>query len=92
VIAYRRGGALDSVIEGVTGSFFDEQTPDALARAVRRFETERGRYDAERIMRHARGFDRSRFLTRIAAVVDRLQAERSAEAGSLSVPRGAGTG
>lgn len=38
VIAYRRGGALDTVIEGQTGVFFGEQTPEALAEAVRSFE------------------------------------------------------
>lgn len=38
VIAFRRGGALESVIEGKTGMFFDEQTPESLADAVTRFE------------------------------------------------------
>jgi glycosyltransferase involved in cell wall biosynthesis len=77
VIAYRRGGALDSVVDGETGLFFDEQTPEALAAAVRRFEAEHHRYDAGRIMRHARGFDRPHFLARIAARVARLEAERT---------------
>jgi len=39
VIAYRRGGALDTVIEGVTGIFFDEQTPASLIEAMNRFES-----------------------------------------------------
>jgi glycosyltransferase involved in cell wall biosynthesis len=38
VIAYGAGGALDTVILGETGTFFDEQTPDALAQAVRTFD------------------------------------------------------
>ena len=38
VIAFRRGGALESVIEGKTGMFFDEQTPESLVDAVKRFE------------------------------------------------------
>lgn len=38
VIAYGAGGALDTVIAGETGTFFDEQTPDALAHAVRTFD------------------------------------------------------
>jgi glycosyltransferase involved in cell wall biosynthesis len=37
VIAYAAGGALDTVIAGETGSFFHEQTPQALAEAVRAF-------------------------------------------------------
>jgi glycosyltransferase involved in cell wall biosynthesis len=74
VIAYRRGGALDTVVDGVTGLFFDEPTPESLATAVRRFEAERGRFDAARIVEHARGFDRARFLERFAAVVARERA------------------
>ncbi len=38
VIAFRAGGALETVIDGETGLFFDEQTPESLADAVRRFE------------------------------------------------------
>lgn len=38
VIAFRAGGALETVIEGQTGVFFDEQTPESLAGAVKRFE------------------------------------------------------
>lgn len=39
VIAYGVGGARETVVEGETGVFFGEQTPDALAAGVRRFET-----------------------------------------------------
>jgi glycosyltransferase involved in cell wall biosynthesis len=38
VIALRRGGALETVIEGETGMFFDEQTPESLAACVEAFE------------------------------------------------------
>lgn len=38
VIAYRDGGALETVIENRTGVFFDHQTPESLAEAVRAFE------------------------------------------------------
>jgi len=38
VIAYGGGGALDTVQEGSTGTFFHEQTPEALAAAVRAFD------------------------------------------------------
>jgi len=37
VVAYRRGGALESIEEGKTGIFFDEQTPASLAAALRGF-------------------------------------------------------
>ena len=38
VIAHGAGGALDTVVEGQTGTFFHEPTPDALAAAVRTFD------------------------------------------------------
>jgi glycosyltransferase involved in cell wall biosynthesis len=37
VVAYGVGGALDTVVEGETGVFFHEPTPEALAAAVRAF-------------------------------------------------------
>ena len=40
VIAFQAGGALESVIEGVTGSFFYPQTSQALTRAVKKFRPE----------------------------------------------------
>jgi len=38
VIALRQGGALETVIDGKTGLFFDEQTPESLAACVEAFE------------------------------------------------------
>jgi len=38
VIAFARGGALDTVIEGETGLFFLEQSVEALIETIERFE------------------------------------------------------
>jgi len=38
VLAYRGGGALETVIDGKTGLFFDEQTPGAIIEVINRFE------------------------------------------------------
>lgn len=38
VIAYGKGGALETVIAGQTGIFFEEQTPQSLIKAVEKFE------------------------------------------------------
>jgi glycosyltransferase involved in cell wall biosynthesis len=76
VIAFRRGGALDSVVDGETGLFFDEQTPESLIDAVRRFEATRDRFDARRIAAHARGFDRACFLEKFAEHVERARGEQ----------------
>ena len=39
VIAYARGGALETVVDGKTGVFFKDQTEEALIEAVDNFET-----------------------------------------------------
>ena len=67
------GGALASVVEGVTGVFFDEQTPEALAAAVRRFRDEQ--FDPLVIRRHAEQFDTERFLERFERFVEDRIAE-----------------
>lgn len=61
VIALRRGGALDTVVDGVTGLFFDDQTADALIAAVERFEQGALQVDSRAIAEHARQFHRERF-------------------------------
>jgi glycosyltransferase involved in cell wall biosynthesis len=40
VLAFRQGGALETVIEGKTGLFFNEQTPESLAACVEAFEAQ----------------------------------------------------
>lgn len=67
VIAYRAGGALESVIDGQTGAFFDEQTPESLIEAVSRFEVERNRYQPEMCRKNAELFGPARFRSEIKA-------------------------
>lgn len=63
VIAYAGGGALDTVVEGVTGTFFREQTSEALAEAVAGFDP--SVYDPQTIRRHALQFDVERFEVKL---------------------------
>lgn len=68
VIAYRRGGACETVVDGVTGVFFDEQTPDAVNAAV---ERARGlAFDPARIRRHAEQFDLPHFQQAIRRIIN----------------------
>lgn len=68
VIAYAAGGALETVIEGTTGLFFHEQTPAALAAAVRCFE---GMIVSPTVIRaHAQTFDTAIFERRMREVVE----------------------
>jgi glycosyltransferase involved in cell wall biosynthesis len=68
VIAYGAGGALASVVEGTTGRFFAEQTPESLAEAVVGFQDEQ--FDPLAIRRHAEEFSTARFKRRIAQFVE----------------------
>lgn len=67
VIAYAGGGALETVVEGKTGLFFHEPTPEALADAVQRFDDTR--FDPDAIRAHALCFDRAAFQRRFVNFV-----------------------
>jgi glycosyltransferase involved in cell wall biosynthesis len=69
VIAYGQGGALHTVVAGVTGEFISEQTPEAIVAAVEAFDP--ARYDADAIRAHALQWDRERFRERIVDAVQR---------------------
>ena len=59
VIAYARGGALETVIEGVTGCFFYERTEDALQAALDRAESIV--WNSEAIRKNAERFNEEQF-------------------------------
>lgn len=87
VIAYGRGGALSSVVDGVTGLFFAEQTPEALVAALRRFEAMT--FDTHVIRRHAETFDTACFQRRLLQFIEARLAVQSAISESIvpaSVP------
>lgn len=54
VLAYKRGGAIDYIIPGKTGEFFDEQTVDSLTTAIKKFDPKK--YDNAAIRKHAENF------------------------------------
>ena len=56
VIAYRKGGALETVKDGVTGLFFDEQTVPSLTDALDRFEQHEKDFDPQILNAHAQSF------------------------------------
>jgi len=63
VIAFNAGGAIETVIEGVTGLFFDDQTSVSLASAIEEFET--CLWNPRVIRAHAEKYDRAVFSFRI---------------------------
>lgn len=63
VIAYRSGGAIETVVEGVTGVFFDKQNSLSVATAIEEFEGLKWRQ--ETLRHHAEKFDRTVFAFRV---------------------------
>jgi glycosyltransferase involved in cell wall biosynthesis len=74
VIAFRNGGALETVIEGVTGVFFDKQTSESLASAIDSFEQNIYNYCNRQLFNnYVQKFNKSSFLQRIREVIDRKE-------------------
>ncbi len=59
VIAYRSGGALETIIEGVTGEFFDEATPESLQKVLENFDQKK--YPKDALITQAKKFSRAEF-------------------------------
>jgi glycosyltransferase involved in cell wall biosynthesis len=70
VVALGRGGALETVIDGVTGVLVAEPTPEAFAAGIAR--SRQIAYDSNRIREHATRFDRAIFIRSIQAAVETL--------------------
>ena len=78
VIAYGAGGALTSVVDGVTGVFFREQTVASLADTLATFDE--SRFDRQAIRNHALEFDKPRFHRRILQFIEaKMSAARASE-------------
>lgn len=69
IIAFGKGGALETVIDGKTGVFFFEQTEAAIQRAVEKFEAE-FHPEPHLIRQHAMSFSTERFRAEFKAFVD----------------------
>jgi glycosyltransferase involved in cell wall biosynthesis len=64
VIAYRKGGATETVIEGKTGLFFDKQTVESLMVTVNNFSEQT--FLPSEIRQHAESYSKQRFKNEIA--------------------------
>jgi glycosyltransferase involved in cell wall biosynthesis len=69
VIAFAAGGALETVADGTTGKFFDEQSWEALGDAIIRFQPEK--FSPEKIKEHSRKFDILTFKQKIKDYIER---------------------
>jgi len=73
VIAYGAGGALETVVEGQTGTFFREPTPESLAAAVASFDP--SQCDPAAIRHHAERFDVVRFKDELGRYLEAVAGE-----------------
>ena len=88
VIAYGRGGALETVIgyatedeggpEAATGIFFPAQTPESLADTILRFESLEGRFSPEFIRSSVQRFDIPRFRAEMRDFIEQCMADHRA--------------
>jgi glycosyltransferase involved in cell wall biosynthesis len=67
VIAYRAGGALDTIVENQTGIFFNRQNWEDLAYCVLHFD--KFAFFPEQIRDHAKQFDTEMFKRKINQII-----------------------
>lgn len=68
VLAYGRGGALETVVDGSTGVLFRDQTVGSLVNAIELCESIQ--WNSRAIARHASGFSEARFIEQIHRAVE----------------------
>ncbi len=68
VIAYGVGGIRDSVVENVTGLFFDQQSPQSLNDAIKKFESMN--FSSLKISQHAQKFSTNTFKEKFQNFID----------------------
>lgn len=67
VIAYKKGGALETVKENLTGIFFPKQTSQSLLQAIEKFQ--KHQFTQTQILQHAQKFDHKHFNTKILTFI-----------------------
>ncbi len=68
VIAYGKGGASETVVDGTTGVLFNEQTSTGLVEAILRFQ--KLKFDPKVLREHAKKFDEEVFKKKIREFVE----------------------
>lgn len=71
VIAYGKGGALETIIDGKTGLFFSQPTVDSLHQALLWFIEHEQSFQSEQIKKRAKLFSAAIFKKRILAYIEK---------------------
>jgi len=80
VIAFRKGGALETVNEELSGVFFDKQDIQSLSQAVERFEKIKDRFEPKKIKNWANNFSREKYKENWQRLISKTLAEYRANA------------
>lgn len=70
VIAFNKGGAAETIIEGESGILFDTQDINSLRQAILKYEKIEGKFDSLLLNSYAKKFDRKIFEENIKNYVD----------------------
>jgi glycosyltransferase involved in cell wall biosynthesis len=70
VLAYRKGGACDSILENKTGLFFDQQTPEAIISCMEAFEQREADFaNRQTYTKHVQQFSKEEFIRKISVII-----------------------
>lgn len=67
VIAYKEGGALDYVVEGQTGEFFDSQSVESIVSSLKSFKS--AKYQEKTIRKAASSYSKKEFSKKLALLI-----------------------
>ncbi len=71
VLAYKKGGACDSILENKTGLFFEEQTVDSLIACMDAFETHEADFSDRSVYNsHVQEFSNEEFVRKMTAIIN----------------------
>ncbi len=71
VIAYAGGGALEIIKDGINGVLFNEQTPESLTQAVRKFD--KMQFDQQKVAKTSRVFSKENFKKSLKKTINSIQ-------------------
>lgn len=70
VIAFGKGGATETVVDGKTGLYFSEQKTQSLVDAIKKFEATEDTFEREAIIAHAKSFTFETFARQMQEAIE----------------------
>ncbi len=69
VIAFKKGGALDTVVDGRTGVFFNEQTEECLVKTIKKFD--KMHFKEQDLIDNAKKFSKTIFQKKFMSIIEK---------------------